>query len=115
MFNNIFEKGRSLAGCYDCGTIGRAVFMTYIKMKNDCYEISESSKIRNYNDVCKGFNLDKLCFFIKDNLEKRSRSSILIFGNNFLSIVVIFNDPKKIVSCKPLKFKILSVKICPLS
>ena len=59
MFNNIFEKGRSLAGCYDCGTIGRAVFMTYIKMKNDCYEISESSKIRNYNDVCKGFNLDK--------------------------------------------------------
>ena len=59
MFNNIFEKGRSLAGCYDCGTIGRAGFMTYIKMKNDCYEISESSKIRNYNDVCKGFNLDK--------------------------------------------------------
>lgn len=59
MFNNIFEKGRSLAGCYDCGTIGRAVFMTYVKMKNDCYEISESSKLRNYNDVCKGFDLSK--------------------------------------------------------
>ena len=49
----------SLAGCYDCGTIGRAIFMTYVKMKNDCYQISESSKIRNYNDVCKGFNLSK--------------------------------------------------------
>lgn len=59
MFNNIFEKGRSLAGCYDCGTIGRAVFMTYIKMKNDCYEISNASKLRNYNDVCKGFDLSK--------------------------------------------------------
>jgi hypothetical protein len=59
IFNNIFEKGRSLAGCYDCGTIGRAVFMTYIKMKNDCYEISEKSKKRNFNDVCKGFDLEK--------------------------------------------------------
>jgi hypothetical protein len=59
MFNHIFEKGRSLAGCYDCGTIGRAVFMTYIKMKNDCYEISESSKKRNFKDVCQGFDLEK--------------------------------------------------------
>jgi hypothetical protein len=35
-FNKIFRKSRELPGCYDCGTIGRAVFMTYADMVSKC-------------------------------------------------------------------------------
>ena len=54
-FNKIFEKGRSLAGCYDCGTIGRAIFMTFIKMKNNCYKVSKKSE-KKLTDYCNNFN-----------------------------------------------------------
>jgi hypothetical protein len=55
-FNKIFQKGRSLAGCYDCGTIGRAIFMTFIKMKNNCYKISKKLEKKMVNDSCKMFD-----------------------------------------------------------
>lgn len=101
MFNNVFEKGRSLAGCYDCGTIGRAVFMTYIKMKNDCYEISEASKLRNYNDVCKGFNLNKY--------DKNSISNNYSFPETDNSLERLNNLKKELMSSK------INIYICSIS
>ena len=57
-FNTIFEKGRSLAGCYDCGTIGRAVFMSFIKMKNGCYNISNESHKKILKDYCEKYSFE---------------------------------------------------------
>jgi hypothetical protein len=40
-FNTLFGKSRDLPGCYDCGTIGRAVFMTYVEVNSKCYHIPQ--------------------------------------------------------------------------
>jgi hypothetical protein len=37
-FNEIYMKSRSLDGCYDCGTIGRAVFMSWKQYKEECFK-----------------------------------------------------------------------------
>lgn len=43
-FNSIFGKTRDLPGCYDCGTIGRAVFMTYVEINSKCYNIPQDAQ-----------------------------------------------------------------------
>jgi hypothetical protein len=43
-FNSIFGKTRDLPGCYDCGTIGRAVFMTYVEINSKCYNIPQNAQ-----------------------------------------------------------------------
>jgi len=43
-FNSIFRKTRDLPGCYDCGTIGRAVFMTYVEINSKCYNIPQDAQ-----------------------------------------------------------------------
>jgi hypothetical protein len=43
-FNSIFRKTRDLPGCYDCGTIGRAVFMTYVEINSKCYNIPQNAQ-----------------------------------------------------------------------
>lgn len=43
-FNSLFAKTRDLPGCYDCGTIGRAVFMTYIEINSKCYTIPQDAQ-----------------------------------------------------------------------
>jgi hypothetical protein len=48
-FNRIFRKSRGLPGCYDCGTIGRAVFMTYVNMVSTCVKPTHAK-----NEYCGG-------------------------------------------------------------
>jgi len=51
-FNSLFAKTRDLPGCYDCGTIGRAVFMTYVEINSKCYHIPQDSQKSKTQKQC---------------------------------------------------------------
>lgn len=56
-FNSIYSKTRSLEGCYDCGTIGRAIFMAYKEYKEKCFILDKDQqycpiiKIKDKNEI----------------------------------------------------------------
>lgn len=76
LFNRLFSKSRNLPGCYDCGTIGRSIFITYKNLI--CYNLTPEDKKRISNDYSFKNDSLKRFFELKTSLENLKENNIYI-------------------------------------